>query len=120
MSTEASPTLSPGPWHLNPAFPAPGHGVDPSPILAADGSHLIEASEWLSFNNEADLTAMAAAWDLVDALGAALDQLEGPCSEITGSYAGDAALVNKMHAAYAKAIGVEAWKKRFPHYKRLS
>ncbi len=120
MSTEASGMLSPGPWHMNPEFPARGHGVDPSPILASDGSPLVEASEWLSFKNQADLQAMAAAWDLVDALGTALDQLEGPGAEITGSYAGDAALVDKMHAAYAKAIGVEAWKKRFPHYKRLS
>lgn len=58
MSDKTTP--SPRPWRLNPAWPAPGSGADPSPVLDRDGKDVLPTSEWLNAS-DADIALIVAA-----------------------------------------------------------
>jgi hypothetical protein len=51
---------SPRPWTKNPAYPAPDHGEDPSPILDAKGADILRVSEWVGMS-EADIDLIVSA-----------------------------------------------------------
>ncbi len=59
---------SPRPWRRNAAWPAPGHDVDPPPILDANGADVLPTSEWLPAN-EADIDLIVLAVNAYDGGG---------------------------------------------------
>jgi hypothetical protein len=76
---------SPRPWSINPVFDFSGKswfGIDPSPILDANGNDVIYPSEWLTITkNDAELIVKAVnSYTEEDAVCALeTDDLPSPC-----------------------------------------